>query len=111
MLSRYLLQKLLSGRHACVIEAIDGQSGLLAARRAKPALIFLDLQLPDADGEEILRELKKDADLREVPVALVTSRLLTPEERARLTERASTVLEKSELSAETTRGILAANGL
>jgi signal transduction histidine kinase/DNA-binding response OmpR family regulator len=109
--SRYLLQKLLSGRHACVIEAIDGQSGLLAARRAKPALIFLDLQLPDADGEEILRELKKDADLREVPVALVTSRLLTPEERARLTESANTVLEKSELSAETTRGILAANGL
>jgi signal transduction histidine kinase/DNA-binding response OmpR family regulator len=109
--SRYLLQKLLSGRHACVIEAIDGHSGLLAARRAKPALIFLDLQLPDADGEEILRELKKDADLREVPVALVTSRLLTPEERARLTESANTVLEKSELSAETTRGILAANGL
>ena len=109
--SRYLLQKLLANGRTCVLEAADARSGLLAARRAKPALIFLDLQLPDSGGEEVLRELKSDRDLREVPVAIVTAKLLSTDERSRLASRAQAVLQKSELSSDTTRVLLAASGL
>ena len=109
--SRYLLQKLLAGGRNCVIEAADGRSGLVAARRSKPSLIFLDLQLPDSSGEDVLRELKSDVDLKEVPVAIVTAKLLTVAERERLSSRAQAVLQKSELSADTTRVLLAASGL
>lgn len=109
--SRYLLQRLLADGRTCVIEAADGHSGLLAARRSKPSLIFLDLQLPDSSGEEVLRELKNDQALKEVPVAIVTAKLLSKAERDRLATSAQAVLQKSELSADTTRVLLAASGL
>jgi signal transduction histidine kinase/CheY-like chemotaxis protein len=109
--ARYLLQKLLTDGHTRVIEAADGQSGLNAARAACPAMIFLDLQLPDSNGEDILRALKKDSKLRQVPVAIVTSRILSVAERDRLGERAQAVLQKSELNADMAREILTRNGL
>ena len=109
--ARYLMQKLLADAHVTVLEAADGRSGLIAARRARPALIFLDLGLPDFSGEEILEALKNDADLHDVPVAIVTASKLTSDERARLGKRAEVVVQKSDLSSERTRAILASNGV
>ncbi|HET9390177.1 MAG TPA: ATP-binding protein [Steroidobacteraceae bacterium] len=109
--SRYLMHKLLANDRTCVIEAHDGRSGLAAARRSRPAMIFLDLKLPDLGGEDVLESLKSDADLQEVPVAIVTSALLSSEERERLGRRAQAVLQKSELDAERARELLASNGL
>jgi len=94
-----------------VIEAEDGSSGLRAARAARPAMIFLDLQLPDSTGEDVLTALRRDSTLRQTPVAIVTSRSLSSEERSWLGERAQAVLQKSELNADTTREILSRNGL
>lgn len=109
--ARYLMQKLLADTRVTVLEAADGRSGLIAARRARPALIFLDLGLPDLSGEEILDALRSDADLHDVPVAIVTASKLTSDERARLGRRAEAVLQKSDLSLERTRAILASNGV
>jgi signal transduction histidine kinase/CheY-like chemotaxis protein len=109
--ARYLMQKLLADTNTCVLEAADGRSGLIAARRARPALIFLDLGLPDFSGEEVLDALKGDADLHDVPVAIVTASKLTNDERARLSRRAEAVVLKSDLSSERTRAILASNGV
>jgi CheY-like chemotaxis protein len=109
--ARYLMQKLLTDEHTCVIEAADGRSGLIAARRAKPSMIFLDLMLPDRGGEEILEALKSDAELQDVPVAIVTSGVLSRDARERLASRAQAVVQKSELSAERARAILASNGM
>jgi CheY-like chemotaxis protein len=109
--ARYLMHKLLADTNTCVLEAADGRSGLIAARRSKPALIFLDLGLPDFGGEQILEALKTDAELRDVPVAIVTASVLSSEERARLGRRAQAVVQKSDLSSERTRAILASNGV
>ena len=109
--ARYLMQKLLADTHTTVLEAADGRSGLIAARRARPALIFLDLGLPDFSGEEVLEALKQDADLQNVPVAIVTASKLTNDDRARLAKRAEAVVQKSDLSSERTRAILASNGV
>jgi signal transduction histidine kinase/DNA-binding response OmpR family regulator len=109
--ARYLLQKLIADDRTRVIEAEDGHSGLQAARAARPAMIFLDLQLPDSSGEDVLGALRRDSELRQVPVAIVTSRSLSDEERTRLGERAQAVLQKSELNADTARAILSRNGL
>jgi CheY-like chemotaxis protein len=109
--ARYLMQKLLADTHTIVLEAADGRSGLIAARRARPSMIFLDLGLPDFGGEEILEALKSDADLQDVPVAIVTASKLTNDERIRLGRRAEAVLQKSDLSAEWARAILASNGV
>jgi signal transduction histidine kinase/DNA-binding response OmpR family regulator len=109
--ARYLLQKLLANHRTRVIEAIDGATGLQAARSRRPAMIFLDLQLPDGSGEDILGALRRDSQLRQVPVAIVTSRDLSTEERDRLGTRAQAVLQKSELTADMARAVLTQNGL
>jgi signal transduction histidine kinase/CheY-like chemotaxis protein len=109
--ARYLMQKLLADTHTTVLEAADGRSGLIAARRARPSMIFLDLGLPDFSGEEILEALKSDADLHDVPVAIVTASKLTNDERTRLGRRAEAVVQKSDLSSERARAILASHGV
>jgi signal transduction histidine kinase/DNA-binding response OmpR family regulator len=109
--ARYLYQKILSGPRTHVVEAVDGHSGLEAARSARPVMIFLDLNLPDSTGEDVLAAIRRDSVLKKVPVAVVTSRSLSLEERDRLGERAHAVLEKSELSADRAREILMRAGL
>jgi len=109
--ARYLYQKLLANPRTHVVEAIDGNSGLAAARAAQPAMIFLDLNLPDSAGEDVLAAIRRDSRLKQVPVAVVTSRSLSPQERERLGERAQAVLEKSELNADRAREILSRVGL
>jgi signal transduction histidine kinase/CheY-like chemotaxis protein len=109
--ARYVYQKLLASRRTHVVEAVDGFSGLVAARAAQPVMIFLDLNLPDTSGEDVLAAIRRDNSLKKVPVAVVTSRVLSPEERGRLGERAQEVLEKSELNADRAREILARVGL
>jgi signal transduction histidine kinase/DNA-binding response OmpR family regulator len=107
---RYVLQKLLNDGHTRVIEAGDCESGLTAARRSRPNVIFLDLQLPDGSGEDVLGELRRDSELNDVPVAIVTSRVLSSEERTRLGLQAQLVLQKNELSADSTRQFLSLGG-
>jgi signal transduction histidine kinase/DNA-binding response OmpR family regulator len=109
--ARYLMHKLLEDDRTCVVEAQDGRSGLAAARRTRPSMIFLDLNLPDHGGEEVLEWLKSDAILQEVPVAVITSALLSREERERLGRRAQAVLQKGELNLDRARALLTSNGL
>jgi PAS domain S-box-containing protein len=47
--------------------AVDGGSGLAQARALAPALILLDMQLPDMDGFEVLRRLRQDAATAGIP--------------------------------------------
>ena len=52
--------------------ASDGEQGLALAREHQPAAIILDVLLPTIDGWEVLRRLKSDPALRDVPVVIVT---------------------------------------
>src|SRR5207245_11462484 len=50
----------------------SGVEGITAARQHRPRAILLDILLPDMDGWEVLRQLKADPDLRQIPVVVVT---------------------------------------
>ncbi len=43
------------------------------AKRARPDLILLDLNLPKKDGHQVLAEIKADPDLRKIPVVVLTT--------------------------------------
>ena len=62
------------GKEHTVITAADGEEGLEKARRERPDLILLDVVMPKMDGFVMLRELKADPELQEIPVIMLTVR-------------------------------------
>ena len=57
-----------------VISALDGSSGLEEARRKHPALVILDLMLPEMDGKDVCRSLKSNPLTRLIPILMLTAR-------------------------------------
>ena len=56
-----------------VKNALDGEIGLQMAKELKPNLILLDLILPKMDGFEVLEQLKKEEETKELPVIILTN--------------------------------------
>jgi two-component system cell cycle response regulator DivK len=56
-----------------VLAASDAEAGLALARRERPALILMDIQLPGMDGLEATALLKQDALTRDIPVIALTA--------------------------------------
>ena len=57
-----------------VVTAVDGEDALVRARELDPDLVLLDVMMPKLDGISVLKELKRDATLRFIPVILVTAK-------------------------------------
>ena len=55
-----------------VVTAKDGAEGVKLARELDPAVITLDVLMPGADGWQVLRELKADSALADIPVVMCT---------------------------------------
>lgn len=73
-----------TGRNCKVIRAYDGQEGLREMRRRHPDLVLLDLVMPGMDGYSVLAQMQQDAELRRIPVAVITAQTRTSEEERRL---------------------------
>jgi two-component system cell cycle response regulator DivK len=82
--NRQILRDLLGSAGFRMIEAHDGEQALNVARSERPNLILMDIQLPILDGYEATRSIKRDPELKHIPVIAVTSYALSgDEERAR----------------------------
>jgi len=68
-----LYQDLLQAQGYKVLHTYDGKEVLEIARRMKPDLILMDVQLPEVSGLDITRWLKQDDDLKTIPVIAVTA--------------------------------------
>ena len=53
--------------------ATDGEKGLKMIKEKKPDLILLDIILPKMDGFEILKAIKNEKELKDIPVILLTN--------------------------------------
>ena len=56
-----------------VITALSGGEGLKKAREEKPDLVLLDIIMPGVDGFQVCQQLKKDPQLAQIPVIMITS--------------------------------------
>ncbi len=78
-----------------VTEAENGEVALDALSAARPDAIILDLMMPKMDGFEFLEELRRRPDWRDIPVAIITAKDLTDEDRSRLNGEVERVIRKS----------------
>jgi DNA-binding response OmpR family regulator len=66
------LAEALSAEHFAVLKSHTGETGYQMAKREKVDLLILDLRLPDRNGEDICRDLRKEGV--EVPILMLTSK-------------------------------------
>jgi two-component system OmpR family response regulator len=70
--SREAVEHLLKAEGCETRSAARGVSGYCAARRFSPDVIVLDLNLPDIDGQRVLRKLRANRALGQVPIIVIT---------------------------------------
>jgi two-component system cell cycle response regulator DivK len=71
--NRKLLRAILRFRGFEVIECEDGAPSLELAKKHKPALVLMDIELPTMDGITALGRLRADPQTRGIPVVAVTA--------------------------------------
>lgn len=76
---RRFLKHILEAEGFLVIESRSGEDAVSIAQRELPALVLLDLVLPDIDGFEVLSRLKEKDDTRDIPVIILS--IIEDEER------------------------------
>jgi PAS domain S-box-containing protein len=93
---RAIVRRTGEGSGLTTAEATNGRAALdwLDSNPA-PALILLDLMMPEVDGFEFLTRLREDEDLRAIPVVILTAKTLTEDERTFHAERTMLILSKS----------------
>ncbi|MFL5381553.1 MAG: response regulator [Longimicrobiaceae bacterium] len=69
---RELMQRFLTREGFHVRVAVGGEAGLRLARQIHPVAITLDVMMPEMDGWTVLRALKADEALRDIPVVMLT---------------------------------------
>ena len=92
--NRYLFSLLLKNSNYAVEEAVNGRDGIDAAIRLQPDLILLDIQLPDIDGYEVARSLRKTDSLIDTPIIAVTSYAMTGDREKSIDAGCSGYIEK-----------------
>ena len=65
---RKLVAFYLTARGYQILEAVNGRSAIKTAINGKPNFILLDLRLPDVNGLEVARELRKSPQTERVPI-------------------------------------------
>ena len=65
-----------------ILEASDAESGIQLARKNRPQLILMDIQLPGMDGLDATRLIKIDPDLKKIPIIAVASRAMDDDRKA-----------------------------
>jgi signal transduction histidine kinase/DNA-binding response OmpR family regulator len=91
-----LLRIVLTPAGFTVLTAGGGAEGLEMARLAQPALVILDLMMPDVDGFAVVEGLREDPRTVGIPIVVLTSKSMTPEEKARLNGRISHLARKGD---------------
>jgi CheY-like chemotaxis protein len=100
--ARYMFRRYLAETSFTIIEAANGADGLRRAREDRPQVIFLDLMMPEMSGFEALERLESDPVTWDIPIIIITSKLLKDWERRSLDGKAVAILSKETASREVT---------
>jgi PAS domain S-box-containing protein len=94
--ARTMLRRSFEKEGWAVAEAENGRLGLEALTSRTPSLILLDLMMPEMDGFQFLETLRADAAYDDTEVVVITAKVLTNEDRRRLSTGVQRVVQKGE---------------
>ena len=89
-----------------VLGAATGREGLVLIREQQPSAVLLDLLMPGMDGFEVVEALRADPETKSVPVVILTSKSMTPQDKERLQGRITYVARKTEFNLSGLAGLL-----
>ena len=92
--NRKIVRDLLGRTSYRLIEAVDGEAGVVAAQRELPALIIMDIQLPRLSGLDATRRIRADPQTAHIPIIVITSFALSGDEQRAMAAGASAYLAK-----------------
>ncbi len=98
--THYLVRQLLPRAHYRLWIATGGLTALDRLNEERVDVVLLDLNMPGMSGFDVLKHLQTNTALADLPVIVLTSAILQPEERASLLG-ASLILSKSDLASDT----------
>ena len=93
-----VISKFLPAPHYAVLHAADGNEAIAMALRLRPALIVLDLMMPNMSGFEVVKRLQSHAETAAIPLLVVTGKQITAQERAALNGEAGGTVRVVEMS-------------
>ncbi|MDZ8189333.1 MAG: ATP-binding protein [Nostoc sp. ChiSLP02] len=91
---RYLVKQLLVNTPLSILEAANGQEGLDLAEHEQPNAIVLDLEMPELNGFEVLKQLKNNSITQSIPVIIHSSAQLDAEVQRCLAKQSIAILSK-----------------
>ncbi|MDI6735729.1 MAG: response regulator [bacterium] len=95
-----LLTSILEPEGFEIVKACGGKEGIEMAIKKHPDAIILDLMMPGASGFEVVRRLKMDSRVKDVPVIICTGKDITEEDMRLLNNNIVSILEKGKFSKE-----------
>jgi len=100
---REMIKQMLEDEKIGVRMAENGLKALEALQEAVPDLILLDLMMPEMDGFEVIRQLKRTKTWARIPIIIITAKTLKDDERRFLEQRVGSIILKEGM---TTRAVL-----
>jgi two-component system cell cycle response regulator DivK len=76
-----LVRDILQFKGYQTLEAVTGNQGLALAKEKQPDLILMDIQLPDINGIEALRQIRAEPALSNTPVVAVSASVMPDEQQ------------------------------
>ena len=95
-----LVASILEAEGIGVLRAYGGEEGARIAKESKPALIVLDILMPDLSGFEVIERLRGDKETRNIPIIILTIKELAEEEFKMLKEHTRAIMMKATFSRE-----------
>ncbi len=93
--TRVFFRSVLEKSNWIVTEAKNGKEAIDQLKQMQPDVILLDLMMPVMDGFDFLDYLRKTPHWLSIPVLVVTAKVLTPEDRERLSGKVFQIIQKS----------------
>jgi two-component system cell cycle response regulator DivK len=92
--NRILVRRVLEIEGYQVLEAGDGPTGIKLAQEQNPALILVDINMPEMDGYEVTRRLRAIDQFRDVPIIALTAKVMKGDREKTLEAGCSGYIQK-----------------